>query len=1130
MTFRKPRSLIERIAVSLRVIPDTDAGDATTPATTPATRSLAPATGPGAPALPLRRFPSPDQWNDVVELDAREYPRRRVERHYRLVPTTCFNCESACGLLAYVDKQTGAIRKLEGNPVHPGSRGKNCAKGPATINQVRDPDRILAPMKRVGPRGGGQWKEVSWDEALADVGGRIRMALQENRKDEIVYHVGRPGAEGFMDRVLRAWGVDGHNSHTNICSAGARFGYAIWSGYDRPSPDYANARFILALNAHLESGHYFNPHAQRISEALAQGAKLAVVDPRLSNTASCANYWLPTKPGTEAALLLAFARVILEEGLHDRAFIERWVNWREYLEGTQARRHEGTKGSDGATEGRSDEGTEERTEGSRDQGIKGSAGVSPASLGGAGVSPVNVGGTGVSPVPMSGPKPPERRPEADAPQGRAPREDISVDDFIEALKREYARFTPEFAERECGIPAATVVEIARLIGQAGPRFCSHTWRGAASAHLGGWQVSRCLFFLHALTGSVGTVGGCSPSAWNKYKADLIDMPPPQDHWNELHWPRAYPLGHYEMSFLLPHFLLEGRGKIDVYFTRVFNPVWTYPDGFTWIEALSDESKIGLHVALTPTWNETAFYADYVLPMGHGPERHDLNTYETHNAVWIAFRQPVLRAHARAEGRAVRDTRDVNPGQVWEEDEFWIALCWAIDPDGTLGVRQYFESPNRPGEKLSVDEYYAHIFERVPGLPEAAQRAGLSALDYMRKFGAFEVAGKVYLRHERLLEKGTEGRRAEGTEGRRDEGTEGRVGDPPRSVSGVGVPPVPAPGSVGVPPVPAPGSVGVPPARSSSRPPEGAAPEVGENTDPVEGFPTPSRKLEFYSRTMVDWDWPEHAIPGYIASHIWEGEGTQGHRDEGTQGLRPFLDACLLPTFRLPTLIHTRSGAAKWLNEISQRNPIWIHTSDARRLGVRTGELVRLTTEIGYFVDKVWVTESIRPGVVACSHHLGRWRRANDPPNSRWSGSVVSVQRVENTPGAGAGDSGHQPPAARSNGAVWRMRIESGPRPFDSPDPDSRRLWWRDGGVPQNLTHAVHPDPISGMHCWHQRVRVEKAQPDDRCGDVLVDTAKSMQVYRAWLKRTRASGVEKHKLRRPLWLNRPLKPAASAYEA
>ena len=82
-----------------------------------------------------------------------------------------------------------------------------------------------------------------------------------------MYHVGRPGHERSIDqRVLQAWGVDGHNSHTNICSAGARPGYAFWTGYDRPSPDYANARFILLLSSHLETGHYFNPHAQRIIE------------------------------------------------------------------------------------------------------------------------------------------------------------------------------------------------------------------------------------------------------------------------------------------------------------------------------------------------------------------------------------------------------------------------------------------------------------------------------------------------------------------------------------------------------------------------------------------------------------------------------------------------------------------------------------------------------------------------------------------------------------------------------------------------------------------------------------------------------------------------------------------------
>src|SRR4029434_2179643 len=79
------------------------------------------------------------------------------------------------------------------------------------------------------------------------------------------------------------------------------------------------------------------------------------------------------------------------------------------------------------------------------------------------------------------------------------------------------------------------------------------------------------------------------------------------------------------------------------------------------------------------------------------------------------------------------------GQVWEEDEFWIELSWRIDPDGALGIRKWFESPYRLGEKVTVDEYYGWLFENaVPGVPEAAAAKGLTPLEYMRRFGAFEI--------------------------------------------------------------------------------------------------------------------------------------------------------------------------------------------------------------------------------------------------------------------------------------------------------------------------------------------------------------------------------------------------------
>ena len=948
MPYKHNPSLIEKIAESLKIIPGlhdeeedsidrlTESGD-------------------------LTKYPPPEQWNNWEEYEPKGWARKE-KKNYSIVPTTCFNCESACGLLAYVDRTTGDVRKFEGNPYHPGSRGRNCAKGPATINQINDTDRIMYPMKRKGERGSGEWERASWDEVLDDIAGKIRKALQEERNDEVVYHVGRPGHEGYMDRVLKGWGVDGHNSHTNICSSGARFGYNLWQGYDRPSPDHANSKFILLISAHLESGHYFNPHAQRIMEGMMKGAKLAVMDPRLSNTASMSNYWMPTYPGTEAAALLAMAKVILEEDLYNREYMENWVNWEEYLEAKHS----------------------------------------------------NL--------------------------------DCTFENFIEQTIEEYKEYTPEYAESETGVKAETILEVAREIGMAGTRFACHNWRAAGSGNLGGWAVARSLQFLSVITGAVGTVGGTSPSAWNKFHPKFFDTPPAHKFWNELHYPVEFPLAFHEMSQLLPHFLKEKRGKLAVYFTRVFNPVWTYPDGFSWIEALSDKSMIDMHIALTPTWNETSYFADYVLPMGHASERHDINSYETHSGMWIAFRQPVLREYARREGTPFEFTYDVNPGEVWEEDEFWIELSWRIDPDGGLGVRKHFESPYRKGEKINIDEYYQYIFENVKGLPEAAEKEGISALDYMRKYGAFEIEKSSY-------EKNLNEVAAEDLEG---SNTDKKTRVISKNGKNIGI-------------------------------------EL--NGKAVVGFPTPSRRQEFYSKTMVDWKWPEYDIPKYIKSHVHE-EGMD--REKG--------DYPLVPTFRLPVLIHSRSGNAKWLTEIANRNPIWMHPDDAAKFDLTDGDMIKVNTEIGYFVDRVWVTEGIKPGVIACSHHLGRWRRPQDVEGNRWATNTVFIDK---------------------KGTGWKMSVLQGIRPFKSTDNDTSRIFWSDGGVHQNITFPVHPDPISGMHCWHQKIRLENVSPEDRYGDIFVDTAKSQEVYKKWMEKTRpAPGPDN--LRRPLWFARVNKPTENKY--
>ena len=108
-----------------------------------------------------------------------------------------------------------------------------------------------------------------------------------------------------------------------------------------------------------------------------------------------------------------------------------------------------------------------------------------------------------------------------------------------------------------------------------------------------------------------------------------------------------------------------------------------------------------------------------------------------------------------------------------------------------------------------------------------------------------------------------------------------------------------------------------------------------------------------------------------------------------------------------------------------------------------------------------------------------------------------------------------------------MRRDHGQEPYESDEPDTGLIWWTDTGVHQNLTFPVQPDPVSGMHCWLQRVTVGPAEPGDAYGDVVVDTDASHRIFEEWLAKTRP-GPGPGNLRRPLWMARPVKPQASAY--
>jgi hypothetical protein len=138
--------------------------------------------------------------------------------------------------------------------------------------------------------------------------------------------------------------------------------------------------------------------------------------------------------------------------------------------------------------------------------------------------------------------------------------------------------------------------------------------------------------------------------------------------------------------------------------------------------------------------------------------------------------------------------------------------------------------------------------------------------------------------------------------------------------------------------------------------------------------------------------------------------------------------------------------------------------------------------------------------------MGRWKLHEEGPKQTAAGVKLGVESER-----------------------WSMQRTGGAGPYESNDPDTQRIWWSEVGVHQNLTFPVHPDPVSGMHCWHQAVRVTKAEPGDAYGDIVADTAKAHAVYLDWMARTRgARAYSPDGTRRPYWMLRPLKPPPDAY--
>lgn len=251
----------------------------------------------------------------------------------RIVKTACpHDCPDTCSMLATVED--GRLIQVSGNPENPFTRGNLCRKVAHYEERVYSPDRLLYPMKRVGKKGAGEFRRISWEEAMAEIVARWKAILAESGPEAILpySYAGTMGVVNMSACDGRLWNRMGASRLLRtICSSAAEAGYSTvygWSGGIDPE-DFANSRFIIAWGTNLSST---NVHQMPfVREAQAKGATFVVIDPYRTRTANAADWFVQPKPGTDAALALGMAHVIFSENLHDEAYLEaNTLGWREF--------------------------------------------------------------------------------------------------------------------------------------------------------------------------------------------------------------------------------------------------------------------------------------------------------------------------------------------------------------------------------------------------------------------------------------------------------------------------------------------------------------------------------------------------------------------------------------------------------------------------------------------------------------------------------------------------------------------------------------------------------------------------------------------------------------------------------
>ncbi|HML15356.1 MAG TPA: molybdopterin-dependent oxidoreductase [Xanthobacteraceae bacterium] len=404
----------------------------------------------------------------------------------RRVHTYCGLCVARCGAVAVVEH--GRFTALEADPAHPTGQAL-CAKGRAAPELVYHPQRLTHPLRRTRPKGDADpgWERIGWDEALDLTAAAMRRIAQQHGPEAVAFSLTSPSTTAIADsmpfivRLMNAFGTPNALTSLDVCGWGrayaTRYTYGVASvgvTSGGAMPDIENTGCLILWGYNPSSSRL--THATAVIAALKRGMRLIVVDPRHVGLANKADVWLRVRPGTDGALALGIANLMIERGWYDRDFIRTWSNGPLLVRGDTGRL---MSERDLAPDGDQSRALAWDTAAGRPVPYD----MATGRYAGATASLALEGEYRVA-----------------TPDG-----EVICHPVFELYARLCRRYPPEAVEAICWIPRAQVEEAARLIWHARP-VSYYAWSGHEQ-HANATQIARAMSLLYALTGCFDRPGG-----------------------------------------------------------------------------------------------------------------------------------------------------------------------------------------------------------------------------------------------------------------------------------------------------------------------------------------------------------------------------------------------------------------------------------------------------------------------------------------------------------------------------------------------------------------------------------------------------------------------------------------------